>query len=242
VKAEHAATAKLLVVLLAFAWGFNWIAAAEALKEVPPWSFRFAGAGIGAAMLFSAALLSGYNLRVPRGERRHVMVAGFCNVTAFQILSAFAQLNGATSRAIIITYSMPIWAALLSWLMLRERLDGIRLLAFVLCVAGITTLVWPLFAGGLPVFVFYSLGCALGWRRCHRSPTRPGNCCSASFSSPPACSSSTVIRDSGRCTCNRFWRSSMSVFSASGSHIFCGGRSSAGCRPSPLRSARCWCR
>ena len=41
--------ARLLVVLLAFAWGFNWIAAAIALHEVPPWSLRFAGAGIGAA-------------------------------------------------------------------------------------------------------------------------------------------------------------------------------------------------
>ena len=48
---DVAATAKLLVVLLAFAWGFNWIAAAVALREVSPWSLRFAGAGIGAAHL-----------------------------------------------------------------------------------------------------------------------------------------------------------------------------------------------
>ncbi len=162
-KAEIATTAKLLVVALAFAWGLNWIAAVVALREVPPWSFRFAGAGIGAVTLFTAALLSGYDLRVPRGEWRHVMVAGFFNVAAFQVLSAFAQLNGATSRAVIITYSMPIWATLLSWLMLREKLDGIRLLAFVLCVAGIAILVWPLFTSGPPSFVFYSLGCALGW-------------------------------------------------------------------------------
>ena len=103
------AKAKLLVVLLAFAWGFNWIAAAVALREVSPWSLRFAGAGIGAATLFAAAILTGHNLRVPRGEHLHVMVAGFFNVAAFQILSGFAQLSGATSRAIVITYSMPIW-------------------------------------------------------------------------------------------------------------------------------------
>jgi drug/metabolite transporter (DMT)-like permease len=162
-KTDVAGTARILVVLLAFAWGFNWIAAAVALKEVSPWSFRFAGAGIGAALLFTAAWLTGHDLRVPRGERLHVMVAGFFNVAAFQILSAFAQLNGATSRAIVITYSMPIWAGLLSWLMLRERLNGIRLLAFALCVAGIAILIWPLFSGGFPIFVFYSLGCALGW-------------------------------------------------------------------------------
>ena len=160
---DVATTAKLLVVLLAFAWGLNWIAAAVALREVSPWSLRFAGSGIGAATLFAAALLTGHNLRVPRGEARHIMVAGFFNVTAFQILSAFAQVSGATSRAIIITYSMPIWATALSRLMLGERLNRITLVAFVLCVAGLAVLVWPLFADDFPPFVFYSLGCALSW-------------------------------------------------------------------------------
>jgi len=160
---DAAATAKLLVVLLAFAWGFNWIAAAWALTEVSPWSLRFAGAGIGAAILFAAALLTGHDLRVPRGEVRHVMIAGFFNVAAFQILSGFAQLSGATSRAIIITYSMPIWTTMLSTFVLGEKLTRIRVVAFCLCVAGLATLLWPLFANGFPPFVFYSLGCALSW-------------------------------------------------------------------------------
>jgi drug/metabolite transporter (DMT)-like permease len=150
-------------VLLAFAWGFNWTAAAEALREVPPWSLRFAGAGIGAATLVGAALLTGHDLRVPRGERRHIMVAGLLNVAAFQILSAFAQMSGATSRAIIITYSMPIWATLLGHFVLGEKFNAIRMLAFALCVTGLIVLVWPLFAHGLPVSVFYALGCALSW-------------------------------------------------------------------------------
>jgi len=163
VKGDAAATAKLLVVLLAFAWGLNWVAAAIALREVSPWSLRVAGSGIGAAILFFAAISTGHKLRVPRGEYIHIMLAGFLNVAAFQILSSFAQLSGATTRAIIITYSMPIWATVLSWLFLGERLNAIRWLAFALCVFGLTILVWPLFAAGLPLFVFYSLGCALGW-------------------------------------------------------------------------------
>ncbi|HEY5166784.1 MAG TPA: EamA family transporter [Pseudolabrys sp.] len=162
-KADVAGTAKLLVVLLAFAWGFNWIAAVVVLREVPPWSMRFAGSGIGAATLFAAAILTGHNLRVPRGEYVHIMVAGFCNVAAFQILSAFAQLSGATSRAVVITYSMPIWATMLGRIVLGERLNAIGMLAFGLCVAGLTTLCWPLFADGFPPSVFLSLGCALSW-------------------------------------------------------------------------------
>jgi drug/metabolite transporter (DMT)-like permease len=156
-------TAKLLVVLLAFAWGLNWIAAAIALREVSPWSLRVAGSGIGAITLFAAAIITGHKLKVPRGEHLHVMVAGFFNVAAFQILSAFAQMSGATSRAIIIAYSMPIWTTMLSTMVLGERLNRIRVIAFGLCVAGLAILLWPLFTNGFPPFVFYSLGCALSW-------------------------------------------------------------------------------
>jgi len=156
-------TAKLLVVLLAFAWGLNWIAAAIALREVSPWSLRVAGSSIGAVTLFGAAIITGHRLKIPRGEHLHVMVAGFFNVAAFQIFSGFAQLSGATSRAIIITYSMPIWTVMLSTLVLGERLNRIRIIAFGLCVAGLAILLWPLFANGFPLFVVYSLGCALSW-------------------------------------------------------------------------------
>ena len=162
-KADSAATARLLVVLLAFAWGLNWIAAAFALREISPWSLRFAGSSIGAITLLVAAVITGHNLRIPRGEYVHIMIAGFLNVSAFQIFSGFAQLSGATSRAIIITYSMPIWTTLLSRMVLGEKFTAVRVLAFCLCVTGLTVLVWPLFAEGFPSFVFYSLGCALSW-------------------------------------------------------------------------------
>jgi drug/metabolite transporter (DMT)-like permease len=152
-----------LVVLLAFAWGLNWVAAAIALREVSPWSLRLAGSGIGVVTLFSVALLAGVNLRVPRGEYVHVMIAGFFNVAAFQILSGFAQLSGATSRVVMITYSMPIWTVIMSALVLSERLTRIRMLAFGLCVTGLAILVWPLFAQGVPIAVFYALGCAFSW-------------------------------------------------------------------------------
>ncbi|HEY2757262.1 MAG TPA: DMT family transporter [Pseudolabrys sp.] len=161
--ADATGTAKLLVVLLAFAWGFNWLATPFALPEVSPWSLRFAGSGLGVITLVSAALLTGHSLRLPRDQALHVMIPGLLNVAGFQILSALAQLNGATSRAIIIAYSMPIWAALLSWVMLGERLNRTRLIALALCIAGIGILVWPLLAAGAPRFVLYSLACAWAW-------------------------------------------------------------------------------
>ena len=99
----------------------------------------------------------------PRGEMRHVLVASLFNVVAFNMFSAFAQLSGATSRVIIIAYSMPIWATLLGRFVLGERMNAIRWIAFMLCVAGLSILVWPQFADGFPPTVFYALGCAIGW-------------------------------------------------------------------------------
>jgi drug/metabolite transporter (DMT)-like permease len=163
IKVGSAGTAKLLVIMLAFAWGLNWTAAAVALREVSPWGLRVVGSGIGVVTLLAAAFITGHKLKVPRGEILHVMLAGLFNVAAFQIFSGFAQLNGATSRAIIITYSMPIWTVMLSAVVLGEKLDRVRLIAFGLCVVGLSVLLWPLFAGGFPPFVFYSLGCALSW-------------------------------------------------------------------------------
>jgi drug/metabolite transporter (DMT)-like permease len=162
-KQQAAAGARLLVLVLAFSWGFNWIATAFALKEVPPWSLRFATTGIGALALIAAIYLSGRALKVPPGAFKHIALAGFFNVAVFNICAAFAQLSGATSRTIMITYSMPIWSAVGAWLVLGDRLDRTRVVALALCVGGLTILLWPLFAHGVPRSAFFALGSAFGW-------------------------------------------------------------------------------
>jgi drug/metabolite transporter (DMT)-like permease len=161
--AEVTGTARMLVVLLAFAWGLNWISVSIGLRGAPPWTLRFLGAGLGALTLIVAATLSGHTLRVPRGERVHVMVAGFLNVALFQVLSTFAQLNGATSRVIILAYSMPIWTTIMGRLLLGERLTTMRRIAIALCIVGLAILVWPLFAHGIPITVVLGLACAWCW-------------------------------------------------------------------------------
>ena len=163
-RAPQAATgARLLVLVLALSWGLNWIAAAFALEEVPPWSLRFTTTAIGAAALIVAVYLSGRALKVPPGAFKHIALAGFFNVAVFNICAAFAQLSGATSRTIMITYSMPIWSALGAWLVLGDRFDKVRLLALALCIGGLGILLWPLFAAGVPRSALFALGSAFGW-------------------------------------------------------------------------------
>jgi drug/metabolite transporter (DMT)-like permease len=161
--ADGAASAKLLVVLMGLGWGINWVAARIILEALPPWTMRTVGIGLGTLTLFAAAIISGVPLSIVRRDWLKVVIAGFFNVAVFGAGSAYAQVYGTTSRAIVIAYSMPIWAALLARLVLKERLNAIKLAALGLCATGLTILIWPLARTGFPFGALFALGCAWSW-------------------------------------------------------------------------------
>jgi drug/metabolite transporter (DMT)-like permease len=158
-----AASAKLLVVIVGVTWGFNWVAARIILEALGPWSLRAVGIGLGTLTLFAAAAIGRISLAVPPGERVKILIAGTFNVAIFNVCSAYAQVFGTTSRAIVIAYSMPIWAALLARLVLKEKLSPIKLAALALCAAGLVILIWPLAQTGWPLGALFALVCAWTW-------------------------------------------------------------------------------
>jgi drug/metabolite transporter (DMT)-like permease len=160
---DAAASARLLVVVMGLAWGFNWVAARIILTALPPWTMRALGIGLGDLTLFAAAAVTGVSLGVPRGERAKILIAGFFNVAVFNVCSAYAQVYGTTSRAIVIAYSMPIWSALLAHFVLREKLNAVKLGALALCAIGLAILILPLARGGFPLGALLALGCAWTW-------------------------------------------------------------------------------
>ena len=158
-----ATSARLLVVVMGLAWGFNWIAARFILEALPPWTMRALGIGLGDLTLFTAAAVAGVSLAVPRGERFKILIAGLFNVAIFNVCSAYAQVYGTTSRAIVIAYSMPIWAAVLARFALKEKLGAMKLAALALCAAGLAILIYPLARSGFPLGALFALGCAWTW-------------------------------------------------------------------------------
>lgn len=148
----------LLVPLLGVLWGLNWPAVRIALMEIAPWTLRTGGMGVGGLMLIAVALLSGQRLKVARSEWPRLLFAGFLSIGAFNVLLAFAQLMAPTSRAAILTFTMPIWAVLLARLWLGEPLDRRRLLGLTLGACGLATLGLPLLRDG---GVTWGLGLAL---------------------------------------------------------------------------------
>ncbi len=162
--APQGARARAWLVLLGLVWGLNWPAVKVALSGVSPWGLRTIGLGAAACTVFALGWVRGDRMAVRAGrDRWHIVVAGLLNVAAFNILLTFAQLNAATSRVAILTYSMPLWATLLACLVLRERLDRLRAGGLLLGACGLGWLLLPLVGHGLSRGVWLALAAAITW-------------------------------------------------------------------------------
>jgi len=111
----------LLLAVLTVLWGVNWPMMKLAVAEVPVWTFRsicLLGAGAGFVLICRFA---GQSFRIPRGQIRQLLVVSLFNVTIWHICSATGLVHLAASRAAIIAFTMPLWAAVLAVPVLGER-------------------------------------------------------------------------------------------------------------------------
>jgi len=150
-------------VLLALLWGFNWPAIKIVLQEFPPFVLRSIGLGSASLLLLAVALLLRRRLRVERTSLLPLLVAGTLNIAAFNIFTAFAQLSTTTSRAAILTYTMPIWSVVLAALILREPIGREKVMAVIIGAIGIGLLAIPIFGSGKTIGVIFPLLSALAW-------------------------------------------------------------------------------
>jgi drug/metabolite transporter (DMT)-like permease len=153
--------------LAALLWGFNWPAIKYILDHASPWTLRAAGLAGGATILLTATVLTRRSLVIPREHWGRVLVASALNVFGFNIFAVFAQLSMPTSRAAILTFTMPLWAALFAWTFLGEKVDGRRAVSLLIGACGLALLAVPFVpivkAGGLPWGLVYVLGAAISW-------------------------------------------------------------------------------
>ena len=153
-----------MLVALSFAWGLTWPAMRVALAEIPPFSMRRVTLGLGAVSLLTLVGIQrrGYALGGAK-DWAHVVVAAILNIVGFTMLSSFALLMAATSRVAILSYTMPIWASLFAWFALGERLNAARILALVLCGAGMAILIYPLVETGIPAGILLAVATGVSW-------------------------------------------------------------------------------
>lgn len=164
-QAGSAAASLALLAGLALMWGLNWPAMKVVLAELPVATFRSICCGFGGVALLALARASGELLEVPKQDRWPLLWVSVFNITFWHVGTALGLTMIAASRASIIAFTMPVWAALLAALVLGERLTQAKLLGLVLGLAGLGILVAPDFGRFLsaPLGVLAVLGAAMSW-------------------------------------------------------------------------------
>lgn len=135
--------AVLLIAAITVLWGLNWPAMKVAVREFSPWTFRAVCVAVSGAGLMGLAALARERIVPPRALWPPLAGVGLLSVTLWQMFSAYGLQHIEGGRGAIVSYTMPVWAAIFGALCLGERLDARRLLALALGMAGVAVLVGP---------------------------------------------------------------------------------------------------
>jgi drug/metabolite transporter (DMT)-like permease len=155
----------VLVAGMSIFWGVSWPIMKIALMEIPPWTFRTLSlvcSGVGFLILAKA---SGLKLTVDRSQWAPLVLVAMFNVTGWHLGSAHGISRLESGRAAILGFTMPLWAAVLSTVVLREKLSPPKLAGLVLGMTGVLMLIQPQMTviGDAPAGVLFMLGAALSW-------------------------------------------------------------------------------
>jgi drug/metabolite transporter (DMT)-like permease len=164
-RCESAAKGVLLLALLSLFWGLGWPAMKVVLGEVRPWTFRTVCLLAGGGGLLAVARLAGSRLKVPSEDLKPLLITAVVNITGWHVLSAHGIARMQAGRAAILAYTMPMWAILLSRLLLRERISAMRLWALAFGFGGLFLLLWPDLRAveAAPAGALFMLGAAFCW-------------------------------------------------------------------------------
>ena len=135
------------------------------LGEIGPWTFGAIRMIVGTLGLFACAALFGQRLGVPARDLRPLIVAAVLNTTGWQLLAAYGTGLMHAGRAAIVAFTMPLWATLLSALLLGERLTAPKLAGLALGLAGLALLVEREASqlGAAPLGIAFMLAAAVSW-------------------------------------------------------------------------------
>ena len=130
-----------LVLFTACAWGASWPQTKFLLGELPPFTMRgFCGA-CGCLFAFAVAVARRERLMPPRDQWGRLFVFAMLNYGVFIVFSTEAQVYLPAAEAIVLTYTLPIWASLLAWPLLSERPSWRQVVAVLLAIGGVAMLV-----------------------------------------------------------------------------------------------------
>ena len=139
---DHARrNAVLLLVLLSLVWSYNWIVMKQVLRYSGPFEFAAWRYALGTLVLFGALRWRRVSLRPPPWGP--VLAIGIAQTFAFQALVQLALVDGGAGKTALLAYTMPFWAVLLAWVVLRERPSRVQWTSLAIALLGLALVIEP---------------------------------------------------------------------------------------------------
>jgi drug/metabolite transporter (DMT)-like permease len=127
---------RLGALLAIIFWGISFVATKGALREIAPVTLIFCRFALGAAVLHGILAVRRKPFMPPRGNWPALALMGFIGVFVHQMLQVYGlSLTSATHTGWLIGL-IPIWSALLSAFILKERFGAGKLAGLALGFAG----------------------------------------------------------------------------------------------------------
>lgn len=154
-----------LMALLTLIWGTNWPVIALAVREVSAWTFRALTLPVAGILLLLLAHRRKLPLAIPRQHWPMLLCSAWAFLALWNVATTLALTYIPSGQAALLGFTMPLWAALWSWLLFGHTLDGRQWLALLLGTAGVIVLMIPAFASyaHAPLGLVYGLASGAGW-------------------------------------------------------------------------------
>ena len=128
------------VAILALVWGANWPILKIGVSAMPPLTFRALTLPLAALGMLFVARLSGDSLVIPRAWWGKLVVLAAFNITGWNAFVLFGVQQLPSGRSAILAYTMPIWATLIAFFVLDEKVSRRKLAGFALGFSGMAVL------------------------------------------------------------------------------------------------------
>jgi drug/metabolite transporter (DMT)-like permease len=122
-------------------WGASFIATKVALADLSPITIVWLRFAMGVVMLGITVAMRRQFALPNKNEWGYFALLGFLGITFHQGLQSNGLITSEASTTAWIIATTPVFMALLGWLVLKERLDGVRILGILLAFIGVLAVV-----------------------------------------------------------------------------------------------------
>jgi drug/metabolite transporter (DMT)-like permease len=154
-----------LLAALTLTWGTNWPLFRIALEELPVFTFRTLVLSSAVIMLTTILLIRRESFAVPKGKWPALILASAMNIGVWNIATSLAVLHIPSGHASVLAYTMPLWVALLGFVLFGQKLTGRLLAAIAIGAGAVAALMIPNFQSyaTAPAGLFWGLLAGLCW-------------------------------------------------------------------------------